>query len=400
MARAETVTLLSIDEWAQIMGISPWEINQIGAGFPVAKTSQCDRVFFEYAWQRDYLSREELRQAIAEAEYLLAEQLGYWPAPKYVFDEHVSYPRPHERAQYGRGATWRGNWKAVQLRWGKFIGGGSFTRTSIGDTVNLVLSDPDGDGVNELFTCSIATTATDPDEIGVYFRAADRLNNAIGEQWRIRPVSVSISGGIATVTGHSALLVQPSLTTGVDPQTLDVAAAATYVEQVSVYRVYRDTTNTDANPAQGVAVWDVPEDCTTPDCQIQVKSVCLQERLSETGQVYASYGAQSGWPYSWEADRLQVNYLAGERLVNNRMESEHARIVAHLATALLEREKCGCDRSNRIIDHWRRMVGRGDDKRQFTQAEIDSNPFGEPRVGALWAWKRVNSLRLGQGVGI
>ncbi len=398
--RSEAITLLSLFEWASIMGISPWEMAQVGTGFPIPKSSQCDRVFFQEPYQRDYLSREEVGQAIAEAEYLVAEQLGYWPAPKYVFDEHVTYPRPYERAHRGYGATWRGEWKAVQLRWGKFVGGGSFTRTLIGDTANLVLSDPDGDGVKELFTCSIATAVTDPDEIGVYYRTADRLNNAIGETWRIRPVNVSISGGTATITGHTALLVKPTLTIGTDTEVLDVSIATNFVEQVTVYRVYRDTTNTAANPAQGVAVWDVPEDCTTPDCQVQILNLCLQERLSETGQVYVSYGDYSTWPYAWEANRLQVNYLAGEPLVNNRMEPEHARIVARLATALLTSESCGCDRANRTLHFWRRLVNEGDSGRVYTQNEIDSNPYGEPRVGALWAWKRIQSLRLGQGVGI
>lgn len=398
MARSEAITLLSIDEWGSILGLSNWELNQYT--YPGTNTAQCRSVFYQYPYQDDKLSREEIGRAIAEAEYLLAEQLGYWPAPKYIFDEHVTYPRPHERAFYGYGATWRGEWKAVQLRWGKFVGGGSFTRTLIGDTVNLALSDSDGDGVNDLFTCSIATTVTNPDEIAVYFRTADRLGNAISETWRIRPITVTIAAGTATIKGHATLLTPPTLTHGIKVAALDASVAGNYVTQVTVYRVYRDITNTAANPAQGVAVWDVPEDCTTPDCQIEILNLCLQERLSETGQAYASYGDYSTWPYSYEANRLQVNYLAGEPLVNNRMESEHARIVTYLSVALLANEKCGCDRANRIIDYWRRLVSTGNEARQYTQEELNSNPFGEPRVGALWAWRRVQSLKLGQGVGI
>lgn len=397
MAISETTTLLSIDEYGAIMGFDMWSLNQFT--YPGPKSAQCSDVIYQYGWQRDHLSREEIGRAIAEAEYLLAEQLGYWPAPQYIFDEHVPYPRPHNRTQYGMAATWRGNWKAVQLRWGKFIGGGSFTRTLIGDTANLTLSDSDGDGVNDTFTCTIATTVTDPNEIAVYFRTTDRLGNAISEQWRIRPITVTISGGTATIKGHATLLVPPTLTHGVDVAALTATLAANYVTNVTVYRVWRDTTHTDANPAQGVAVWDVPEDCTS-DCQIEIKPLCLQERLNETGQPHAAWDQTSCLNYWWEADRLQVNYLAGEKLVNNRMEPEHARIVAYLATALISSEKCGCDRTNRVLSYWQRKVNEGDTGRAFTTEEINQNPFGEPRVGALWAWRRVNSLRLGQGVGV
>lgn len=387
MARATTHTLLPLDTWAQIMGIDPWGFNQIGQGFTNPGAGQCDDVFYQWQWQRDFISREEVATAIAEAEYSIAEQLGYWPAPKYFVDEHADYPRaaPLRRQSLFNAV---GEWKAVDLDWGYVIGGGLLNRTSISANAGVTLSDPDGDGVNERFTVTFATALTDPNEIGLYFAATDRMNDPVGEQWRIRPVVVVISGGNATVTGHSSLLVKPILTTTTDPQDLGVNDAI-YATQVDAYRVFRDDTHTDSSPFQGVAIWDSDPSCE-PDCTFEVSPICLGERGREQGKAYVSI---SQWSCHWIPNRLQINYLAGYPLDSQgRMDGELARIVARLATALLPSEKCGCDRWNRILQHWRAKPNEGDDGRSFSQREIDTNPFVE-RNGALWAWKRINSLR-------
>jgi hypothetical protein len=381
MGRATTYTLLPIDTWAQIMGIDPWGFNQIGEGFPNPGTGQCDDVFYQYQWQRDFISREEIATAIAEAEYALAEQLGYWPAPRYIVDEHADYPRtaPLARQRY---------LNMVGLRWRRVIGGGTFNRTSISAGVAVTLSDPDGDLVDELFTVTFPTSVTDPNEIALYFAAADCLGEPVSEAWRIRPVNVSINAGQATVTGHASLLVKPNLTTITDPVVLDVTNSI-YVTAVDAYRAFRDSTHTDATPYQGVAVWDNDPSCE-PDCTFEIGPVCITERNAEQGLVSVNVDQ---WPCRWIPNRLQLNYLAGYPLDSQgRMNDELARCVARLATALLPTEKCGCTRWNKILDYWRAKPNEGDDGRSFSQREIDTNPFVE-RNGALWAWKRVNSLR-------
>jgi hypothetical protein len=397
--RGSTYTGLTLFEWAEILGISPWEMGQIGNGFSNPSTAQCAHVFYQFPYQRDFLSREEILRAIDEAENALAEQLGYWTYPKFFVDEVIQYPRPHQSWLYGVGKTIRDDWKTVQLRWHKVLGAGLFNRTVVANSVAVPLavtySDVDNDGIDDTFTVTATTTVTDADEIGVYVQAADRLGEAVSEIWRIRPVKVSISGGTATITGHSALMVLPELTTNTNPQNLTVTDPAIYISNVEVYRVFRDDTATSALPYQGVAEWDEIPDCDA-DCEFEIKEICIAERNNAYGQVAANWGIPSSWPQPRQPDRLSLNYQAGVKLESGRMNKHWARIVAYLATAMLPSESCGCERSNRILHYWRALPNATDKPGAFTRPitlkEIDDNPFGDGR-GAIWAWKQCRELR-------
>lgn len=389
MARADLVTLLPLDTWAAIMQISPWEFNQIGAGFPRNATNQCNSVWYQYSWQKDFASRNEVAEAISAAENAIADQLNYWPAPKPFIDEVVRIPHGSPLKGAWSGFNTNGWWKRVDLKWGYFTGGGLLNRTVINPAVVPVLSDPDGDTINERFTLTVATTETDPLKIGVYFDATGRMNEALSESWRIRPVKVTISGGNATITGHTSLLVKPSLETVVNPSVLDVTDASIYVTAVEVHRVWRDDTHTTSNPYQGAAIWDNPDDCAGAGCTESVLPICL---AAQGESVFVSYDSPSTWPYGYQADRVKANYWAGYPLDSyGQMDRQHAEMVAYLATALLTSEKCGCERSNKILHEWRAKPNDGDSGRNFTQKEIDTNPFVQ-RNGALWAWKRIAAL--------
>lgn len=395
MARASTYTLLPLDSWAAIMGIDRFEFNQIGTDLPVAKQNACQRVFFQYAWQKDYLSREEVAQAIADAERMMAEQLRFYPAPKYFIGEIVQYPRPYQRNLFGYAGTPRGEWKRVQLAWHRFQTAGVLNRTSIG-TGNVVQTDPDGDAFNDGFSVTIATTVTNANEIGIYFTATDRNNVTLDETWRIRPVNVTISGGNAVITGGIEQLVKPDLTLEYAADNLSATNPLTYVTQVEVYRVFTDTTATDALPYQGVGEWDAIPGCVDSSCGFEIKPICLSEWDASNSVVWPAFGLPCAWPQNREPDRLSVNYLAGLPLVNGQMQKDMARAVAYLAASLLASEKCGCERSNRILAYWRtplHLLDSGQD-RGFTQKELESNPFDAiPSRGSIFAWKRATEWR-------
>lgn len=393
MARASTYTLLSLDEWAREMSISVWEFNQCAEGLP-ANHAQCDHVWFQEAFQADYLSREELAHTIAKAEQAIAEQLSYWPAPKWFTNEVHPYPRPFNRSLYGLANTPRYQWKSLQLNWGKVQGGGVMARTSINAAGAVVMSDNDGDGINDRFTVTVATTVTDPDEIAIYFTLADRNGVSVDETWRIRPVNVVISGGNAVITGHPSLLVKPDLETIVDPQVLDVTVAANFVTTVEVYRLYLDTTSTLASPNQGVALWEDP-DCANPPCTSSWLPVCQIPRNAEMGMIAPDFlqGNTYCSPLDREPDRVSLHYVAGEPLINGQMSRAMADIVAHLATAWLPVDKCGCERADRIISYWRSIESvETKGVVPITLKQLDDNPFGVQR-GALWAWDRVEQLK-------
>lgn len=399
MARASTYTLLPLDTWAKILGISPWEFNQFK--FPVSKSAQCKDVQYQFPWQKDHLSREEIAEAIANAEKMIADKLLYWPAPKYFVDEVVQYPRPRQRDAYGGAGTPRGQWKTVQLKWHQIVSAGVFNRTAI-DTIpsaDIVKRDFDSDGVYESFQATITNAAigtiTDPNEIAIYFGDSDRVGEPLSENWRIRPVRVSISGTTATIIGHRTLLAKTNLEYAVDAAEIDSSADASYVTELECYRVFTDTTATEAQPYQGIAAWSTVPGCTA-NCTYQVKDICLGEYDNEQGVVAPAFGLPCLWPFQdREPDRLEVNYLAGLPLVNGQMQDEMAKAVTYLSTALLAGEKCGCERSNRILAHWKEPFLTFDDQVNKTRGyskDYSSSPFPATR-GGQWAWQRVKDWR-------
>lgn len=391
MARADTSTLLPIDTWGAIMGVSPWWLNQFEFDDDHV---QCAHVMYQSPWSHDFLSREELARAMAKAEEMVAEELNFWPAPKYFTDEVHTYPRPYNRELYGYAGTPRYQWKAVQLNWGKVQAPGLMARTLVNAAAAVVLSDNDGDGVSDRFTVTVATSVTDPREIAAYFTLADRNGVSLDETWRIRPVNVVITGGNAVITGHPTLLAKPDLTTTYNPTALDPTVAANYVTTVEVYRLYTDMTTTAADPAQGMAMWEL-DDCDVPPCNVAWLPVCVGARNAEAGLVSVDFwlaGTQDV-PSNREPDRVKLNYLAGYPLLNGHMAREMADIVAHLATGILPVGPCGCERSDRIISWWRNLPSQGEEnQRPLSMKELDECAFGQSR-GALWAWKRVQNLR-------
>jgi hypothetical protein len=403
MTVSQIPTLLPLDSWAAILGISPWEFA--GFTFPAPKSNQCRSVFRQFQWQQQHLSREEVAQSIADAEQMIADELLYWPAPKYFVDVPVDYPRPARRDLYGYGGTPRGEPKSVQLPWHHVVTGGLFNRTLIGTIAATYIteSDKDGDGVNETFTATITDSAiasiTDANELGIYFVEDDRHGEDISEAWRVRPVKVTISGNTATFRGHRALLANPSKAYAVAPTDMDATVAANYVTSLDCYRTFTNTASADDQPYQGVAIWNNDPACSQ-NCTFSISPLCLGQFQNEQGRVTASFGPSCDWPFpTREPDRLQVNYLAGLALENGQMQREMAKCVTYLSTALLAHENCGCEESNRILAYWRaRVIKFQDNSASATAYANSSNPFPATN-GGVWAWSRVKNWRNVEAVG-
>lgn len=403
MATSRTHTLLSIDEWAAIVGISPWDVNQFR--YPGNKSAQCQDVLYQYAWQKDHLSREEIGEAIASAEKMIADELLWWPAPYYSVDEPVTYPRPYQPQAFGFAGTPRGEWKSMGVRWHKVIEGGVFNRTHIGTVAgaDLTFVDRDGDGVEETFIATITDAAigtlTDPYELALYFITANRHDEPLDETWRIRPLTITTTGNTATLTGHKTLLCNPTPEYAVDAEPLDATIAANYVTSVECYRVFTDTTSTAALPYQGVAKWKSDPACTS-GCTFQILPLCIGQQQSEQGQITVAFGDPCTWPYAWEPDALQVNYVSGAPLVNGRMDKTLAKMVAYLSVSLLANEKCGCDRTNRILDRLRAPELKFQDNSAGATSFQESTNNFPMTYGGQWAWARVSQNRHIESVGI
>lgn len=342
MARSRIETLLSLDQWAEVMGFDLWQFNQIGegGGLTFGREAQCDTVWYQETWQRQFLSREEIALAIAKAEATLIPLLHYAPAPLYTVGQEVNYPNDYA-LDVPDWMTPRGFWKSVRLTNKRFCEVGTISRTLIEANKTYAESDADGDGVNDTFTITIATTETNADYIYVYYNAADR--DDLDETWRIRPVRVSIAGGTATVTGKLAQITKPSLQLLPDAVPLSIADNV-YAETLDVYQVKPDTTDI------GTAYW----------MQRAVAGCYNSGSAAISG--YDIHNAKQGvlrpvingvYTYGRAPDRLTMNYLSGEPLLRGRMREPYAQMVAYLACAYLPALSCGCDRADQKLYFYR-----------------------------------------------
>lgn len=397
MARCSTYTGLPLDTWAEILGLSPWEFNN--CSFPIPKSAQCKDSIYQFPWQKDHLSREEIGQAIANAEKMIADVLEYWPYPHYTVGEEQPYPRPHQRQYYGYAGTPRGDLKTVQLDWGHYIAAGVFNRELI-DTIpsgDITALDEDGDGVFETFqaviTDPIIGTITDPYDLALYFADDNRHGEPVKETWRVRPLSITISGNTATFRGHRTLLINPNLEFRVDATPLNPATDANYVTELLCYRTFTDTTATEALPYQGVAQWKDDPGCAE-NCTFSVKPICIGEHNNANGRVYPNFEFPCGWLQDREPDRIEVNYLSGLALEQGRIPMEMAMVITYLSASLLANEKCGCDRSNRIIAYWKTPIARFEDRNNAGATAFQRNTTDFPMtVGGQYALKRVLNWR-------
>lgn len=392
--RSSIETGLTLLEYCTYMGIDPFTMAQFSTGFPSATTAVCDKPVFQYQWQQDFLSRDEFALAIAEAERRIAEQLGFWTYPYYVRNELLQYPQPANVNIRGGGGNFKELWKSVQLKYGKVQTPGVRVRTLIDANVALTRIDTDGDGVDETFTATFTVpTGTLASEIGLYINAADRVGAMVrdGERWRLRPLDIEIVGTTCNVRGHAALLVKPSLYEGYDNTGLDVSLATNYLTTVSAYRVYTDTTATTSTMNQGSAYWEIANCCGASG--VTLFPITVTPRIPETGFVGVDW-SQTDCTVNSDPDRVLINYLAGEPLVNGLVEPFLGDVVAKFATALLPNQACGCERSQRIIAEWKKPIFQSDqeDNPAFAPNDAATNTFGVEK-GAVYAWRAVQELK-------
>lgn len=397
-------TSLSLFEWGEIIGLSPYWLQQIGDDVPVRGSVQnvgCEHVFFEKSWQAyEFLGRFEVLEAIAQAEQLFADIVGYWPAPVYIVDERHSYPRHYDRQfpiRYGMRAV-SGQFKAIQTKYGQVKQVGTETLTSLGD-FPVVLSDETGSGIDDTFTiAAIVPSGTLPAAIAAFFVSADRAGLSL-EESEIKPLTVSIAGVNATITGHVSLLVLPELQLKVAPDTLSAIDTAIYASDVTIYTREVDITDT------GSLMWSNLLPCEQPPCEATLTTACFGVRDLETGwlepvaaawdETTEQFNAAYPCCVGRDPDRVAVNYYAGySRQTNGKMNSKMARIIALLATGLLPNRLCGCSRADARLYYYRTLPTDEKSNLLIPRATMEAagNALGNMTRGACESWRLMEPL--------
>lgn len=329
MARADVPMhgLCLLNRWPKVMREVEYRFNQI-TGDGVLQLPQCqNHVYVQY--ERDYIA-----QALYDAAVQAREYLGYAPAPMWVENEVIALEDS---------LAWNGQQLATQ--YGHVQAFGRRATTEITSNVTVSYTDEDDDGCLDTATLTVTgISAIDADEIQVFFRTADGTESAAHENWRIEPLTVTKSGGTATIKGSRALFVQPSLWTTEYRQTIDGNIAGwiknagdvqdddNFVASVDVYRVYADATS-------AVELLLNPQWVTTPTV-----NATADITNAEQGYFTLRTGTTQTQPES-NPTHVRVSYLAGLPLVNGLMDAQFETAIVRYANTLMAQTPDFCDRT-------------------------------------------------------
>ena len=429
MARASTPTLLSLDVYAQILGIAPPAFNS-GVSQVVFPPETACHTWWQYEWQNhNAVSREEVAREISIAEQDIANYMGWWPAPRWIAQDVKMYPRFHRPEFYaGGGVNIRGQLESIKASYGKIIEPGQRAVTYIGTATaqgapcSKTFSDEDLDDFDETVTVSCTgVTTTDECEIKVYFEGHNG-----DPEWEIRPARTKeIVLGVFTATFYAWQLIDPDLWErfpthvygGTEPVDLDDPAS--FVTEVDIYREYNDPTATSATfywePEPSGIGGSICGSCGGAGCvrcTLTEQEGCATIRNAEMGVLAAApatYDEDDGawgaapWSVCRNPDQMKVYYYCGNLSELNRagrrcdgLSDQWARIIAHLATARLRRPLCDCSGVSSLVDWLQTDTAIGTREQTYTVLWDDlSNPFGT-RNGEMAAYRHCRSLEPGK----
>ena len=414
--------IMPLDFWREELSYNPWHFWGLADStlFPV--TSNCNDVIREHAWMNaNEAGRSELRQAIMTAENILSQRIGYWAAPVYN-EATIPWPKYYDRRQFRLSRTdIKGGWLPVGLEEGHVQVCGVEAFTLIDGAAALVYSDTDGDGLEDTFTITAATTVTDPDEIAIYFDSADRLANDsdLSSRWRIEPIHVTISAGTVTIKGRKWLCVKPIKYESKANYPLDPTVAANFITTCDLYRRYTNLDGLDSNiDSQAALIWESHPCCWGCDTVDNSSDPASQGWVAARAGVRDSFSGivtpaeavydtvLGTWSHPCtctdacgEPDRVLVRYLAGLPLdIHGWMQKSMRTLVSRLASAEMTTRICACDNANREWSNWQFDVSRVNAPEQY-QAGLNvlDNPLGTRR-GHIYAWQQIQELARVSGI--
>lgn len=411
MTRASIPTQLCLDRWARILGINPIHFSGAVGSLIWPDNGACADVWPQYGWQtsEELVGREDVAMAVASVEEDFKNEIGYSVAPTWETDEDQKWPY-NDLKQH-----------VVQTNYGMLIAPGRRAVILIDADAAVVYSDPDADGWDELATITVSTELTDIREIKVYTAGED------GEpEWEIRPLkSITIAGGVATITLDAWLLINPDLwerfPTNEGYPALDVTDDDIYVDVVDVYREYNDTSQAGITFYTGSAGNGICG-CGGVGCQVcavETQGGCFQIYNNRTGVIvpYPADYSEGAWALNRLANcrpplRVSLSYYAGDRdkryLTSKSLDPlSHyfAEAIVWASVARLPKDFCSCNNIRQKVMRWQTDASRfregaanAELYTHFDKEDVFSCPFGT-RVGEVMAWKRVARLvgAIGQG---
>lgn len=262
---------VSLDRYQELMRVIPV------AAFNGLYREQDSRFDCSSIWQQTDL--DQLAENLKLAQEMREKELGFPLTPTYI-EEEYPYSNP------------------LILSKKKLLKIGLKTITDI-DT--LEITDYSADTV----TLTTTVSFTDPSELHIYYP---------GETVEIRPKSVRISGGLATIVLYKARLLKPEYLENYNPFDADEQLmydnTALYLEEVDVKRVYY------AENGGIQLVWDAGYCGEVNDVTQSAKGIILNRRLGTIDLKAATYSSETAYTFVKptkyiKPNRIRIKYVAG-----------------------------------------------------------------------------------------
>lgn len=340
-------TLMPLLQFIEWWGIDPWWVAGIdydgsATGPSALRTSPTDRCdcMVQHPWvSPNAWSRDDFIQMIEFAEIFFINEANFYPAPFYIEGELKQYPQKNASLGYSilKGT---GKPKSVKPDHPCHIQGFGAYSLELIDTVTLDRSNLDE------FTVDVTVVAgTTVDELRVYFTSADGGYSGTPDfndhLFEIRPLTITVNGTTATITGPSYLFKKPEL----DEEEECVAHELdTYIEDVAVYLVIQD------GCTQGNFLCFV-DDCQYVPCEPVRYPICIGEKTVGRQKWAMPYPAECNesqelvqYCLSCMPDEVEINYANGVALsAGGSMPDKYVNILSMLAVGLADCIKPWCD---------------------------------------------------------
>lgn len=388
-------TLLPPSRYAQIMQISlPHFWQMAGAKAPLK--SGCDDIW-------DEVARDALVWVMLQAEQMIADELGFWEAPKFITDEELAFGLTGVRLDWLNAE--------IKTKWGYISDYGTEQLTLVQADAVIQYQDLDNDPLGREETARIGTNlygdltaCARPCDVAIFFRVADGADDAADERWEIRPIKVDIDGSTMRITADSALFIKPGLRAltkadciGGDAGVNDWIYPFDLGNLVPKVDVYCRTVN---QQTPITLRWDGVCRCTTSPCAHDTQCACAYPTDSKRGFFIPRPAIWNGVSnisaaasYNVPPESVFVDYRAGYPLDSKtcRMNAELERAIVKLTNVLLPEPPCGfCDQAE---IRWKA------DRKNIDPLtpEAASMPWDLYAQGALEAWRIVKKLAMGRG---
>lgn len=382
-------TLLTLQEWAEIIGVNPYYLNQLNdvddtkavMVFDNTDRVTCENVVFEYTWHVNELSRDDIWRAISQAEEMFVEDVGYYPAPKWRSEKHSI-------DNYNM---------ALRLQKKLLISLGTYSYTDVGTyTINKVTDFDYAGKFSFLIPIADLPTGYDIKKLKFYYADSELPLGDEKENWEIRPLYRKVVGTDVLIVGSAFNLVKADLVDIPNPYILEISYLDHYIDEIQVW--YEDVDDT----LQGNFYYN-------NRCIQETNTICnqiLNYRFSYLLPFQATFSVVNDeWTYTNTLSNpacrtvipnfAEVNYISGyPRQANGKMDMRHAQIIAWLATSLLTCENCTC--ACNPVKHYMEPYSKSFEYPTSNKNIMDYK-WGYAR-GAVMAWNAVKDLIIYEGI--